>query len=330
MWSLINPYAWAIFLRNAGYNAGVFSGQKAVLPTVVVGNITSGGSGKTPTAAWLLDLLVKNGMKPAFLSRGYGRETSGMVWVSEKDTPKRVGDEPALIKQIFSDLPVLCSADRLAGAAEIKNAFPDTDVVVLDDGFQHRKLKADVNLILVLPLVGRKRRELLPFGKLREPLGSLARADAVLVTKAANFEEFETTKEKILQIKDVPVWNAPAVHELPEGITEHSSVCLVTGIAEPEPLCAFLREKGVLFQHLKFSDHHVFTKNEVQEIQKLREKGVEILTTAKDQVRLKAAGITFARTIEYRLSIPEETGEWILTKLKFYVEHYREGKRIHS
>jgi tetraacyldisaccharide 4'-kinase len=330
MCSLINPYVWAVYLRNRAYDCGVFSSYKAELPCLVIGNLSSGGTGKTPTAAWILSLLRENGIQPAFLSRGYGRKTKGMYHVNSNDSPSNCGDEPLWIKQTFPDIPVLCSENRLSGIAELKREYSNIDLVVLDDGFQHRRLKADFYLLLISAYQFKKQYKRIPFGKYRESMKAANRADAVFLTKLSEAQDAACAEALLSKHSNAPVWRTPAKHSLPEKSDRTAQTCLITGLAETGPLCEFLNKEKIYYQHLKYTDHHIFRKEEIQKFHSMREKGMQFLTTAKDQVRLQEAGITFAQVIHYRLEIPEEAGKWIINKVNEYVEQYRAGKRIHS
>lgn len=275
-------------LRNFLYNKGILKSIAFDIPVICVGNLSVGGTGKTPMIEHLIRLL-KSDYKLAVLSRGYKRESQGFQWVSTSDTAKKVGDEPLQFKKKFPEITVAVDADRRRGINQLKE---NHHVILLDDAFQHRKVKPSFSILLT-PYFDLYSHDLvLPAGNLRESSRNAKRADIVVVTKCPTIlstEEKETIR-KTLHHKEV-YFSTIAYAETIKNIQQEESLTffdkksftLVTGIANSQPLVDFLLSKKFVFEHLNFPDHHHFTK---KEIDFLSEKSW-ILTTEKDFMRLE-------------------------------------------
>ncbi len=178
-------YGFIIWLRNRCYDVGLFKTHKVKTPVISVGNISAGGSGKTILVQALLEHFLSEDKKPAVLSRGYGRSSSGVVVVADKNGPKtplnNSGDEPFLIAINFPGVPVVVSENRVRGAQFIEDDF-EPDVIILDDGFQHRRLHRDLD-ILIIDFQFSQKPHLLPWGFLRESTRNISRADMVVFSK---------------------------------------------------------------------------------------------------------------------------------------------------
>lgn len=232
------------------------SAKPGILPTVVVGNLCTGGSGKSPMIAHLAENLLRKGIKPAILSRGYGRKTKGLHVVSPEDSPEAAGDEPLLLKNMFPDIPVICCEDRHKGLQYLNSLPEPPDLVLLDDGFQHRRLIPDFSLVLISREDLREKPRLLPEGKFREPFSALRRANAVVITKVPDEEELDlqVLRKQLNLSAQIPLGYARLRHQLPADFTAKKAV-LITGIARPEALVNFLKQQGISLIHLAFKDH---------------------------------------------------------------------------
>lgn len=265
-------FRWGSGLRNVLYDRGVLPLQRAPVPVISVGNLTVGGSGKTPFAAWLLRELKTRGQSPALVAHGYAE------------------DELVLHRRWNPDCIVLAQQDRAYGAW--KAARKGASVVVLDDGFQHRRLARELDIVLV-PATTRPRVRLLPRGPFREPLSAVARAGVVVVTKKSGSgasPELERRLERFLQTPPVVVafvperWTDVAGEPAPAPEGEYMAVC---GIGDPEGFSQTLREAtGRTGEVLAFPDHHAYSWGDVLEIRNRLGKRA-LVTTEKDAVRLE-------------------------------------------
>ncbi len=271
-------------LRNALYDTGVFQSKSYNLPMLCVGNLSVGGTGKTPMVEYLIRLL-KDDNKLATLSRGYKRKTKGFVKADEKATAETIGDEPLQFYQKFKDITVAVDADRQHGISELTASGIET--IILDDAFQHRKVKAGLTILLTTFDNPYFNDYVLPTGNLREPREGVKRADIIVVTKCPENISDSQKKEIIKKIK--PKLNQSVFFswirygDIPLEVKERKTFTLVTGIANPKPLVTYLKNQNLQFEHLLFKDHHEFSSSEIDN---LRGKDL-IFTTEKDYMRLK-------------------------------------------
>ena len=284
-------YGFVTAMRNYMYNKGWLKSTEYDIPVICVGNLSVGGTGKSPMIAYLVSLL-KDEYKVAVLSRGYKRKTSGYLEVKEDHTARDVGDEPLQFKQNFPNITVAVCADRRSGIEILKSK---ANLILLDDAFQHRKVKAKVNILLTPYNDLYIDDYLLPMGKLREAITSVARADIVVVTKCPDGYPYSKQQETQFRLSLKPhqklYFSKVGYDKMIYGKSEKLPLTylldkpftLVTGIANPKPLVAFLKKKGYRFTHEKYPDHHDFTKSEIVKLSKQE----IILTTEKDYMRLQ-------------------------------------------
>jgi len=261
-------------LRNSLYDGGVLQSRRLTGPVVSVGNLSVGGSGKTPFVLLLGELLQARGVKFDILSRGYGRKTKGVMLVDPPGTSQDFGDEPLLMARRLS-VPVIVGEDRYAaGLFAEKNFGPQLHL--LDDGFQHRSLARDFDIVLVTP--EDTRDGLLPGGRLREPPRSLSRADAIVLTSGASGDLFPLDGKLLWRArrgilpKDVP----------PRPV----AFC---GVARPKNFLLQLRTAGIEpVAEAFYRDHHAYTERDIQELLKLRQQSEAggFVTTEKDAINL--------------------------------------------
>ena len=260
--------------RNALYDRGTVCSRDLQGPVVSVGNLSVGGSGKTPFVVVLGELLKARGVKFDILSRGYGRGTGGVARVDPGGSARDFGDEPLLLARRLS-VPVIVGEDRYeAGVFAEKQS--GSLLHLLDDGFQHRALARDFDIVLVTPEDARDR--LLPAGRLREPLSSLSRADAVVLTSGASPEPFPLNDKLVWRVRrGIAPMNVPA---------RPVAFC---GIARPQNFLLQLRTAGIepVAQAL-YRDHHAYTEGDIQDLLKLRQQSEAggFVTTEKDAINL--------------------------------------------
>ncbi len=294
-------YGAVVRARAAAYGCGLLPSRRAAVPVVSVGNLTFGGTGKTPTVAALARDLVRRGRRPAVLTRGYGRRQREPLVLrepGERLSAGAAGDEPLLLARALPGVPVVVDPDRVRGAARAVEL--GADVLVLDDGFQHLRLRRDLDLVLVDagdPWGGGR---LPPRGRLREPLTALQRASAVLVTKlppGAPGDALEPIARRVQELAPgCPVLGSvlePTVLRTAEGTRPPAAlqgcrVFAVAGLGRPEGFVATLEALGaeVVGQRF-FPDHHVYSPLEVEALAAAaRRLDALPVTTAKDAVKL--------------------------------------------
>ncbi len=250
-------------------------GQKLTRPTVSVGNLTAGGTGKTPTVAWLADALRTRGRRPAILSRGHGSR------------PGELGDELTLLTELLGpDVPVAADPDRVAGAAQMLAQEPATDLFLLDDGFQHRKVARNFDLVLVDVSNPFGYNHLLPRGLLREPQASLRRADAILLTRS-DLGDCQAVEHEVRRWADVPVFRSWFRVQAAEAVGRKAVVAC--GIGNPSAFAANLASSGVLLEEvMAFPDHHAFDVDDAKSIATNRPEHGVVIVTGKDWVKLRS------------------------------------------
>jgi len=285
-------YGLATRLRNKLYDHGIFKSQSYQLPLICVGNQSVGGTGKSPMVEYLIQLLEMD-RKLATLSRGYGRKTKGFHLLAETDLAEMVGDEPLQFKTKFPTMNVAVDEDRQRGISELIKKT-DPEVIILDDAFQHRRVKAGLNILLTSYGNLYVNDQLLPAGDLREHITGAKRAEIIVVTKCPPhlaIEEQEKIKRE-LNIEsyqhlffgyiDYSTQIMNDVGAIPLQHIKDKQVVLVTGIANDKPLVDHLRNQDIVFDYQKFPDHYNY---KIKDLDKL---GDIILTTEKDYMRLKS------------------------------------------
>lgn len=302
-------YGGVVSVRNKLFDWGIFRQEQFPgLPVICVGNLTVGGTGKTPHIEYLVRLLRPR-TRVAVLSRGYKRESKGFILAGTTSTSRDIGDEPFQIKQKFPDITVAVDSNRRNGIRQLMalSAAERPEVVLLDDGFQHRWVKPTLSIVLSDNNRPIYEDALLPAGRLREPFGSLYRAGIVLVTKCSpemkpidmritsnSFHLFAYQSLMFTAIRYgnlIPI-RGSADASLPLDALRGKQLLLVTGIASPQPLVAELSRYADRVEHLPFADHHNFTEQDVDEIcgrfGELPERNRLWVVTEKDAVRLRA------------------------------------------
>ena len=297
-------YGLGVRFRNHLFDTGILKSRSFTVPVISVGNITVGGTGKTPHIEYLVNLL-HNDMKVAVLSRGYKRKSKGYVLAS-KDSPfEEIGDEPFQIKHKFPDVYVAVDKDRCRGIDNLTaNAeTKDVDVILLDDAYQHRYVKPGINILLVDYHRLIIHDKLLPAGRLREPVSGKERADIVIVTKCPDdlkpmeyrvlvkamdlfpYQELFFTTLRYGNLKPIFCGEQRNINT----IRRNENILLLTGIASPKQMIVDLKAYTENIKTLAYSDHHNFTDSDIQQINDTFAKMPSpklIVTTEKDEARL--------------------------------------------
>ena len=279
-------YAFGVWVRNVLYDDHVLPSYKVDVPTIAIGNLAVGGTGKTPMTEYLIRLLSPN-YKVAVLSRGYGRKTSGFRIANEHDNAKTIGDEPMLIHTHYPDIPVAVCADRVQGVKQLQYQIPDLQCIILDDAYQHRKLRAGFYILLTSYDKLYVHDHILPFGTLRDLPAESARANAVVVTKCP--KTMQPIDRRIvsnsLRLASYQHLYYSSIGYAPLRIS--STPLLVAGIANPAPLLEHLRQSFPDTELLAFADHRHFTKGDIKFILSKAEQYKHVVTTEKDYMRMQ-------------------------------------------
>lgn len=318
-------YGFIVSFRNKLFDYNILHSQEFDIPIISVGNITVGGTGKTPHIEYLIRLLkqdfnvypVAKHTGVAILSRGYKRKTKGFVLATEKSTVDEIGDEPKQIKQKFSDIHLAVSNSRVEGINKLLSERPNrfrkpvrsVGIILLDDAFQHRYVKPGLSILLIDYNRPLSSDYMLPYGELREKPSEKKRADIIIITKSP--ENISTDERKIItkNLKILPYQSlyftslkyGTPIPVFNKNITElnvphnRNSILLLTGIARPEELKKYLQSQqggATNVEHLKFPDHHIYSKkdikNIIQKFNNIANKNKIIITTEKDAMRLQS------------------------------------------
>lgn len=265
------------------FRLGVFRSHKLPVPVIVIGNISVGGTGKTPLVIWLVEQLRQKGFKPGVISRGYGRAANDLTEVFAHSPPSLVGDEPLLIAKRTKS-PVFVSANRVDAGHALLKGHPEVDVIVSDDGLQHYRMQRDMEIAAIDAERGFGNNFLLPAGPLREPQYRLNSVDAIVMT---NGDKQHLTQAQFV----VPVFNmdfnGDVFVSLFDDKTQHQSnhfnnkqLVAIAGIANPKRFFDALTKMGLVFEQKSFADHYAFTPQDF-----LPFVGKTILMTEKDAVK---------------------------------------------
>ncbi len=295
-------YGLVLRIRHLLYDIGILRSVRFDAPIIGVGNLSFGGTGKTPHVEYLIKLL-QNTYRPAVLSRGYKRSTKGYLLASPQSTVAEIGDEPLQIAQKFPDVPLAVDEQRVRGVQRLLDSELKPDVIILDDAFQHRKLRPGLEILLTDYYHLYSRDHLFPVGNLRDLQSIASRASVIIVTKTPHVfspyikqEILETLKPKPHQKlffsftkygKMIPLSKGQD-SLIPKNLV---TILLVTGIADADPLKEYLRNKCIDLIHKQYPDHHNFTEQDIKAIVERYNQIIGtskiILTTEKDTGRLK-------------------------------------------
>ena len=357
---LLYPFSWlyglVVYFRNQFYDYNMLKSKEFDIPVISIGNITVGGTGKTPHVEYLVDLLREK-FEVATLSRGYKRKTSGFKYVETNSTVYEVGDEPLQIKRKFPEVTVSVCENRVNGVETLTSTELEKtpDVVLLDDAFQHRRITPGINILLIDYNRPIKEDTLLPVGRLREGVSQMRRANIIIITKCPNevtpimrrilmkdvnlkpYQEIYFTAFDYQEIK--PVFNGPRLDNKFYEDKKHA-LLILTGIASPKPVHKYLKHYSENTEILTFPDHHNYTEDDIQTImQKFESIQAEkkiIITTEKDSVRLKDMGelsIEFKEVLYYlpaKVRFLEKEGKSFNKKIFNYVGENKSNRELHK
>jgi tetraacyldisaccharide 4'-kinase len=300
-------YGFIVTLRNILFDLKILKSTEFSIPVISVGNITVGGTGKTPHIEYLIRLLSKE-FNIAVLSRGYKRKTKNFILATTGSISDDIGDEPKQLKQKFPDIHIAVDRKRVHGIYKLIETVKDLKVILLDDAYQHRSVNPGLSILLVDYTRPIYSDYLLPFGDLRESKREIRRADIVIITKTPKV--LKPIEKKILmkELKILPyqyLYFSTYEYKNPEPVftdnkkrivfsdikNTRPSILLVTGIAQSSPLVKFLKSYSKIIDEMKFPDHHTYTSEDLIKIKsrftKLKGKVKYIFTTEKDTVRFR-------------------------------------------
>ncbi len=325
-------YSAIIRLRNKFYDWRIFSSRKIKDCFVIsVGNITVGGSGKTPAVEFLANHLAKRGKKVAVLSRGYRRDSQGTMLISDghkiSATVQESGDEPFLLASRLSGIPVVVESDRYKGCLYIQNKF-HPEFIILDDAFQHRRIHRDLDIVLIDCTGKLESSRTLPAGLLREPLSGLKRADMVWLTRADQSTNIEAVVATTRRLTSVPIVRTIHYPQILNSLTGGKSIPLTairgkrtfifSGIGNPMAFRDTLQKLGAdITGELRFRDHHKYRTSDYEKIRRRAEEGRAefIVCTEKDAVRLRSLSSHEIMVYSLRIQLKIIRGEDVLNDI---------------
>jgi len=300
----VNPFLLALRAREKLFDAGFFKTRRLAHPVISIGNLTVGGTGKTPLTITLAEEVRKRGFRPVVLSRGYRRTSRGALIVSRGSGPlvpwEKAGDEPFLMAKRLVGIAAIVVGQSRYQAGRIAEQENLGDLFILDDGFQHRQLHRDFDLLTIDPQEWLESETLLPVGPWREPKSAIARADAACVQGGPSLT------------LPIPAFNVRLdVDGLPLGALNGRAITAFAGIAKPQRFFSTLESLGLhLVRRISFPDHHNFTDDDLREL-----NGSTLVTTEKDAVKLEGRAAFFTLRVSAKIADVEGLMNLILQRL---------------
>lgn len=317
LWPFAVLYGWIIAFRNWLFDRQLIRSSTFNFPLICVGNLALGGTGKTPMTAYIVSFL-QHQYRVATLSRGYKRKTKGFAIADEHTSALEIGDEPMLFHQRFPELTVAVGEERIVAIPQLLHARPETEVIILDDAFQHRYVRAGLNILLTEYRNLYTRDLMFPAGDLRDVRASSRRAQILVVTKCppdlseadknAIIRELNPTATQTVYFTCIEYGEPYHIFSRHSKVLEADlDLLLITGIANPKPLKDYLTSRVHGYDMMRFADHHIFSSVDLADIKKqfarLPESNRMILTTEKDAVRLEKFGNELAHLPMYVIPI---------------------------
>ena len=293
-------YGLIIWVRNKMFDKGWISSSSFNLPLIGIGNLTAGGTGKSPMVEFIITKFMDH-FRLAVLSRGYMRKTSGYALANPQSTALEIGDEPMQFYNKFPSVAIAVGEERIVAIPQLLHDVPDTEVIVLDDAFQHRYVKPGLNILLTDCNNLFTRDWFLPTGDLRDLPSSYKRADVLVVTKCSpdlSHEQREELREEVKPLAHQQLYYTAIHYGIPyhlftkekRPLNDKTEALLVSGIANPKPLKKYLSDNTAVYYDMLYSDHHIFTIDDLKDIRKrfesISSSNKVIVTTEKDAMRL--------------------------------------------
>ncbi len=349
LWPFSFLYGVGVWIRHKLFDWKVIASEEIDIPVVCVGNITVGGTGKTPMSEYLIANLSRN-FRVALLSRGYGRRTKGFLEVLTTTPFRDSGDEPKQMKLKFPETMVAVCEDRNEGIRRIREADPAVNLIIMDDAFQYRRVEAWANVVLMDYSRPVWRDHLMPRGRLRDLTGQMHRANFVVVTKCPPDMNAIDMRLVTKSLGLFPYQSlffsemrngaaAPLYPDCADDLREGASVIVMAGVASPAPLVEEMSKRYNVVSTLIFPDHHPYRMRDLDRMQRALEDappGTVIVTTEKDAVKLtnrKRIPEAIQRKLYFvpvQLEFIEGTGSEFLRKLYTYVRSNQKYSLLHS
>ena len=296
MWSFVKIvlswlYQVGINIRHWLYDKRLLPSFPVKIPTICVGNLAVGGTGKTPMTAYIVQLLLDKGYRPAVLSRGYKRKTRGFLLADSQSTVRTIGDEAMQMHRAFPDVPVAVCEHRVLGIHQLQRQVPDIDVIILDDAMQHRRLRCGFTVLLTpydrLYIDDR----MLPWGTLRDIPSRALKADTIVVTKCPDSMRPIDMRviDNRLHLPTFQQLHFAGIEYAP--LTEKGNPLVLTGIAHPEYMIAHVQQQYPQAELLAYPDHHAFNEADLEAILTQAKHFDFVLTTEKDMQRLESTDL---------------------------------------
>jgi tetraacyldisaccharide 4'-kinase len=342
-------YAAAIWLRNRMYDKNIIASVSFNMPIICVGNLSVGGTGKSPMIEYLIRLL-KDDYKLAVLSRGYKRKTKGYVLANESTGALEIGDEPMQFYSKFPQVAVAVGENRVEAIPQLLHDRSETEVILLDDAFQHRAINAGFSILLTDVNNLYTNDFYLPTGDLRDEVRSSRRANIIIATKCKPTFNEEHKQKVTTDLKPLPhqqLFFSTIEYGVPHHILnpfqtyklhKELEVLLVTGIANIEPLKRYILDNTYTYERMSFGDHHIFTIDDLKEIKKrfskINSKHKVIITTEKDAVRLMKFQTElqdlplFVLPIEHKILFDEEVK--FKEAVSTFIKNFKKNPLIHE
>ena len=301
---LLAPLSWlyglGVFIRHKMFDFGILKSVEFDIPIVCVGNIAVGGTGKTPHTEYLISYLSRQ-YTVGVLSRGYGRKTKGFIEATRESSYREIGDEPKQIKQKFPNITVCVCEKRVEGINKMRKLHPEINLIILDDGFQHRYVEPWINIVLVDFNHPFYEDRLLPWGTLRDLKKQMNRAHIVVMTKVNKTLtplDFRITKKKLSLLPFQNLYYTEIAYDelMPMFWSEHQpkpkdkgKIVVMTAIARPDSLYKYLESKYEIVEKIVYPDHHAYKVNDLKKLEQTLKKYPEdtiVVVTEKDSVKL--------------------------------------------
>ena len=309
-------YGFVVATRNKLFDKGFFEARELECKVVSVGNLTVGGSGKTPMTLYLAEYFRDKGFKPVILSRGYKGKISGVSIVTDGNKiflgPEESGDEPYLMATKLKEVPIIVSRNRYEGGLVAIKEF-DPDVIILDDGFQHRGLKRDLNIVLVDSVRNFGNEYLVPRGILREPVKSIGRADLMMLKGGDDSADMSFNKS-IVKFSYAPkgIFAGNSGSEEDVEFLKGKNVITVSAIASPKGFVSTVEKIGaVIKENLIYTDHYDYEEEDLEEINDIALKNDNsiVVTTEKDYVKLNGLSGSLKNVWVLKVGVQIDSGE---------------------
>ena len=331
---LVPPFIiyWILlFIRNALYSFNILKSKKLSAKIISIGNITFGGTGKTPATMYLANLLKGKNKKVAILSRGYKRKTKGTQLVTNgkdyKNNWENFGDEPALMATKLKGIPIVVDEDRLRGGQYIINHF-NPDIIILDDAFQSRAIKRDLDIVLINSQDSINDYRFAPFGKLREPLFNLKRADLLIFTKT-NLKPISNYLNNMAKFTKLPILKSTIDKDcckkndkFLKDLNQYRKAIAISGIGDPKSFYKSIElEKIDILNKITFADHYNYNQEDVDRFKKnINDSEAEIIiTTEKDMIKISKLDLGDLKIFSFGIifSLDKKSESKLLEKMKF-------------